>query len=53
VPLKKSRGKFIKPWESPDEMELDEVTVSLLSFVVLIADSQHFVQVSAMVCLEN
>lgn len=31
VPLKKSRGKFIKPWESPDEMELDEVTVSLLA----------------------
>ncbi|XP_036187041.1 receptor-type tyrosine-protein phosphatase delta isoform X14 [Myotis myotis] len=25
VPLKKSRGKFIKPWESPDEMELDEL----------------------------
>ncbi|NXL09854.1 PTPRD phosphatase, partial [Mesembrinibis cayennensis] len=25
VPLKRSRGKFIKPWESPDEMELDEV----------------------------
>ncbi|XP_066844479.1 receptor-type tyrosine-protein phosphatase delta isoform X13 [Anser cygnoides] len=24
VPLKRSRGKFIKPWESPDEMELDE-----------------------------
>lgn len=30
VPLKKSRGKFIKPWESPDEMELDEVTMHLL-----------------------
>uniref|UniRef100_A0A8B9ILF3 Receptor-type tyrosine-protein phosphatase S n=1 Tax=Anser cygnoides TaxID=8845 RepID=A0A8B9ILF3_ANSCY len=25
VPLKRSRGKFIKPWESPDEMELDEL----------------------------
>ncbi|XP_050798976.1 receptor-type tyrosine-protein phosphatase delta isoform X40 [Gopherus flavomarginatus] len=25
VPLKKSHGKFIKPWESPDEMELDEL----------------------------
>ncbi|XP_072260372.1 receptor-type tyrosine-protein phosphatase delta isoform X26 [Pyxicephalus adspersus] len=25
VPLKKTRGKFIKPWESPDEMELDEL----------------------------
>ncbi|XP_051019545.1 receptor-type tyrosine-protein phosphatase delta isoform X19 [Acomys russatus] len=25
VPLKKSRGKFVKPWESPDEMELDEL----------------------------
>ncbi|XP_041430145.1 protein tyrosine phosphatase receptor type D S homeolog isoform X37 [Xenopus laevis] len=25
VPLKKSRGKFIKPWESPDEMEFDEL----------------------------
>ncbi|XP_031751432.1 receptor-type tyrosine-protein phosphatase delta isoform X39 [Xenopus tropicalis] len=25
VPLKKSRGKFIKPWESPDEMELDDL----------------------------
>ncbi|XP_036710193.1 receptor-type tyrosine-protein phosphatase delta isoform X26 [Balaenoptera musculus] len=25
VPLKKSRGKFIKPWDSPDEMELDEL----------------------------
>ncbi|XP_073491533.1 receptor-type tyrosine-protein phosphatase delta isoform X33 [Aquarana catesbeiana] len=25
VPLKKSRGKFTKPWESPDEMELDEL----------------------------
>ncbi|XP_072008652.1 receptor-type tyrosine-protein phosphatase delta isoform X33 [Engystomops pustulosus] len=25
VPLKKARGKFIKPWESPDEMELDEL----------------------------
>ncbi|XP_021108498.1 receptor-type tyrosine-protein phosphatase delta isoform X26 [Heterocephalus glaber] len=25
VPLKKSRGKFIKTWESPDEMELDEL----------------------------
>ncbi|XP_044128462.1 receptor-type tyrosine-protein phosphatase delta isoform X21 [Bufo gargarizans] len=25
VPLKKLRGKFIKPWESPDEMELDEL----------------------------
>ncbi|XP_058528189.1 receptor-type tyrosine-protein phosphatase delta isoform X11 [Ochotona princeps] len=25
VPLKKSRGKFIKPWESPDEMQLDEL----------------------------
>uniref|UniRef100_A0A674KJ99 Receptor-type tyrosine-protein phosphatase S n=1 Tax=Terrapene triunguis TaxID=2587831 RepID=A0A674KJ99_9SAUR len=27
VPLKKSHGKFIKPWESPDEMELDEEIV--------------------------
>ncbi|KAG9486715.1 hypothetical protein GDO78_006867 [Eleutherodactylus coqui] len=25
VPLKKSRGKFTKPWDSPDEMELDEL----------------------------
>ncbi|KAL2294384.1 hypothetical protein Nmel_008113 [Mimus melanotis] len=25
VPLKRSRGKFVKPWESPDEMELDEL----------------------------
>ncbi|XP_035165772.1 receptor-type tyrosine-protein phosphatase delta isoform X38 [Oxyura jamaicensis] len=25
VPLKRSRGKFIKQWESPDEMELDEL----------------------------
>ncbi|XP_060093336.1 receptor-type tyrosine-protein phosphatase delta isoform X33 [Heteronotia binoei] len=25
VPLKKSHGKFINPWESPDEMELDEL----------------------------
>ncbi|XP_075452586.1 receptor-type tyrosine-protein phosphatase delta isoform X39 [Ascaphus truei] len=25
VPLKKSRGKFIKQWDSPDEMELDEI----------------------------
>ncbi|XP_071588253.1 receptor-type tyrosine-protein phosphatase delta isoform X17 [Heliangelus exortis] len=25
VPLKRSSGKFIKPWESPDEMELDEL----------------------------
>ncbi|XP_053321944.1 receptor-type tyrosine-protein phosphatase delta [Spea bombifrons] len=25
VPLKKSRGKFIKEWDSPDEMELDEL----------------------------
>lgn len=32
VPLKRSRGKFIKPWESPDEMELDEV---LCVFVVI------------------
>lgn len=32
VPLKRSRGKFIKPWESPDEMELDEV---LYVFVVI------------------
>lgn len=38
VPLKKSRGKFIKPWESPDEMELDEVTVfwvvSFISYLI-------------------
>ncbi|XP_075303127.1 receptor-type tyrosine-protein phosphatase delta isoform X16 [Opisthocomus hoazin] len=25
VPLRRFRGKFIKPWESPDEMELDEL----------------------------
>uniref|UniRef100_A0A8C5LZV6 Receptor-type tyrosine-protein phosphatase S n=1 Tax=Leptobrachium leishanense TaxID=445787 RepID=A0A8C5LZV6_9ANUR len=25
VPLKKSRGKFVKQWNSPDEMELDEL----------------------------
>ncbi|XP_043570963.1 receptor-type tyrosine-protein phosphatase S isoform X41 [Chiloscyllium plagiosum] len=25
VPLKKSRGKFIKPWDSPDEMDLEEL----------------------------
>ncbi|XP_078252042.1 receptor-type tyrosine-protein phosphatase delta-like isoform X18 [Rhinoraja longicauda] len=25
VPLKKSHGKFIKPWESPDEMDLEEL----------------------------
>ncbi|XP_018413038.1 PREDICTED: receptor-type tyrosine-protein phosphatase delta isoform X16 [Nanorana parkeri] len=25
VPLKKSHGKFIKAWENPDEMELDEL----------------------------
>lgn len=26
VPLKKQRtGKFLKPWDSPDEMNLDEV----------------------------
>ncbi|XP_072904503.1 receptor-type tyrosine-protein phosphatase delta-like isoform X17 [Hemitrygon akajei] len=25
VPLKKSQGKFIKPWESPDEMDLEEL----------------------------
>nr|XP_056705103.1 receptor-type tyrosine-protein phosphatase delta isoform X10 [Euleptes europaea]XP_056722657.1 receptor-type tyrosine-protein phosphatase delta isoform X10 [Euleptes europaea] len=25
VPLKKSHGKFINPWDSPDEMELDEL----------------------------
>lgn len=26
VPLKKQRtGKFFKPWESPDEMNLEEV----------------------------
>lgn len=31
VPLKKSRGKFVKPWESPDEMELDEVTMCFLT----------------------
>uniref|UniRef100_K7G3H2 Receptor-type tyrosine-protein phosphatase S n=1 Tax=Pelodiscus sinensis TaxID=13735 RepID=K7G3H2_PELSI len=30
VPLKKSHGKFIKPWESPDEMELDEHIVKEL-----------------------
>ncbi|KAJ7416494.1 hypothetical protein WISP_70798 [Willisornis vidua] len=29
VPLKRSRGKFIKPWESPDEMELDEVLLDI------------------------
>jgi len=32
VPLRRFRGKFIKPWESPDEMELDEV---LYVFVVI------------------
>ncbi|XP_064411078.1 receptor-type tyrosine-protein phosphatase delta isoform X13 [Latimeria chalumnae] len=25
VPLKKSNGNFIKPWDSPDEMELEEL----------------------------
>ncbi|XP_038660224.1 receptor-type tyrosine-protein phosphatase S isoform X25 [Scyliorhinus canicula] len=25
VPLKKSRGKFVKPWDSPDEMDLEEL----------------------------
>ncbi|XP_078070244.1 receptor-type tyrosine-protein phosphatase delta isoform X11 [Mustelus asterias] len=25
VPLKKTRGKFIKPWDSPDEMDLEEL----------------------------
>uniref|UniRef100_A0A8C4S9P7 Receptor-type tyrosine-protein phosphatase S n=1 Tax=Erpetoichthys calabaricus TaxID=27687 RepID=A0A8C4S9P7_ERPCA len=25
VPLKKQRGKFVKPWDNPDEMNLEEV----------------------------
>lgn len=25
VPLKKQRGKFLNPWEEPDQMNLDEV----------------------------
>uniref|UniRef100_UPI00398E68BA receptor-type tyrosine-protein phosphatase delta-like isoform X8 n=1 Tax=Pristiophorus japonicus TaxID=55135 RepID=UPI00398E68BA len=25
VPLKKARGKFFKPWDSPDEMDLEEL----------------------------
>ncbi|XP_069482053.1 receptor-type tyrosine-protein phosphatase delta isoform X18 [Ambystoma mexicanum] len=29
VPLKKSRGKFVKQWESPDEMQLDELLKEL------------------------
>lgn len=32
VPLKKQRtGKFLKPWDSPDEMNLEEVNSSRLS----------------------
>jgi len=28
VPLKKQRtGKFFKPWDNPDEMNLEEVTL--------------------------
>ncbi|KAK4815997.1 hypothetical protein QYF61_010865 [Mycteria americana] len=42
VPLKRSRGKFIKPWESPDEMELDEV---LYVFVVVFSSIKETVLV--------
>lgn len=29
VPLKKQRGKFLNPWEEPDQMNLDEVKHTL------------------------
>ena len=34
VPLKKQRtGKFFKPWDNPDEMNLEEVGVVVMATV--------------------
>lgn len=42
VPLKKQRGKFLNPWEEPDQMNLDEVGCTAGRSLTLIARQQSY-----------
>lgn len=43
VPLKKQRtGKFFKPWDNPDEMNLEEVTLKAELIIMTYDESEIF-----------
>lgn len=42
VPLKKQRtGKFLKPWDNPDEMNLEEVRSEIKKYSILFSFIFH------------